>query len=181
MRTTAEEEAAYTDFVHEQWASLYRTALLMTGEHQRAEDVTQAALMKVYLAWPRVRAMDHPAAYARTILVHQLTSWWRLRSSSEVPSLVLVDGAEPPFDDRVVEARAIWSHVLALPARQRAVVVLRYYEDRTEAEIAEILGISPGSVKTHAHHALSKLRPQLREALGQTRLDDPSDLGRSAS
>jgi RNA polymerase sigma-70 factor (sigma-E family) len=170
--TEREPDRAYTDFVHQQWASLYRTAYLMTGDHQRAEDVVQAALMKVYLAWPRIGSMDHPAAYARTVMVNQLTSWWRRRSSTESPGITLVDAVQPAFDDDVVQARAIWSEVLTLPPRQRAVVVLRYYEDRSEAEIAEILGISAGSVKTHAHHALARMRGRLDPLATGTARDD---------
>ena len=161
----------YEGFVAGQWTGLYRTAFLMTGDHQRAEDVVQTALMKVYLAWPRVAAMKHPEAYTRTIMLNQLISWWRRRSSTESPTLTLVEPVQPAFDDRVVQARAIWSHVLSLPPRQRAVVVLRYYEDRSETEIAAILGISTGSVKTHSHHALARLRSRLSESVGDALVD----------
>jgi RNA polymerase sigma-70 factor (sigma-E family) len=167
MESAAEhsDDDSYSDFVQDQWSSLYRTAYLMTGDHQRAEDVVQTALMKVYLAWPRVGSMTHPAAYARKVMVNQLTSWWRRRSSTESPTLMLVEATQPGFDDTVVRAGAIWAEVLALAPRQRAVVVLRYYEDRSETEIAELLGISAGSVKTHAHHALARLRSRLDPSL----------------
>ena len=158
-----ERDLAYTEFVQSQWAALYRTAFLLTGDHQRAEDVVQTALMKLYLAWPRVASMSHPAAYARTVVVNQLTSWWRLRSNSERPTPNRTDQALPAFDEGLVVARTLWTQVLGLPPRQRAVIVLRYYEDRSEAEIAEILGISAGSVKTHAHHAMATLRDRLGE------------------
>ena len=170
-----ERDVAYTEFVHSQWAALYRTAFLLTGDHQRAEDVVQTALMKLYLAWPRVVSMSHPAAYARTMVVNQLTSWWRLRSNSERPTPNRTDQALPAFDEGLVEARALWTQVLALPPRQRAVIVLRYYEDRSEAEIAEILGISAGSVKTHAHHAMATLRGRLGEGLRELELDVQED------
>ncbi|MFC7726019.1 SigE family RNA polymerase sigma factor [Nocardioides sp. GCM10028917] len=158
-------DVSYSDFVQDQWSSLYRTAYLLTGDHQRAEDVAQTALMKVYLAWPRVGSMIHPAAYARKVMINELTSWWRRRSNTESPTLTLVEATQPAFDDTVVLASAIWAEVLALAPRQRAVVVLRYYEDRSEAEIAELLGISAGSVKTHAHHAMAKLRSRLDPSL----------------
>lgn len=181
--TDHERDVAYTEFVHDQWAALYRTAFLLTGDHQRAEDVVQTALMKVYLAWPRVVSMSHPGAYARTVVVNQLTSWWRLRSNSERPVLTLVDQAVstpadravPAFDEGLVEARTLWGEVLVLPPRQRAVIVLRYYEDRSEAEIAEILGISAGSVKTHAHHAMATLRARLGEGASGLGLDVQED------
>lgn len=170
-----ERDVAYTDFVQSQWASLYRTAFLLTGDHQRAEDVVQTALMKLYLAWPRVVSMSHPAAYARTVVVNQLTSWWRLRSNSERPTPNRTDQVLPAFDEGLVEARTLWTQVLGLPPRQRAVIVLRYYEDRSEAEIAEILGISAGSVKTHAHHAMATLRNGLGEGLRRLELDVQED------
>lgn len=176
-----ERDLTYTDFVEGQWASLYRTAFLLTGDHQRAEDVVQTALMKVYLVWPRVVAMSHPEAYVRTVMVNQLTSWWRRKSSTESSTLALVKPVQPAFDDRVVQARAIWSQVLTLSPRQRAVVVLRYYEDRSEAEIAEILGISRGSVKTHAHHALASLRSQLGSAFDGGVLDEAPESRRGRS
>ncbi len=166
-----DRDLAYTEFVQVHWVALYRTAYLLAGDHQRAEDVVQAALLKVYLAWPKVVSMSHPAAYARTIMVNQLASWWRVRSSRERPSVTVPEETVASFDDRVVEARAVWSHVLALAPRQRAVIVLRYYEDRSEAEIAEILGISAGSVKTHAHHAMATLRRRLGDE-GDARTPD---------
>ena len=166
-----ERDLAYTQFVEAHWLALHRTAFLLTGDHQRAEDAVQAALLKVYVAWPKVVTMTHPAAYARTVMVHQLTSWWRPRSSRERPAATPPEEAVPSFDERVVEARAVWSHVLTLPPRQRAVIVLRYYEDRTEAEIAEILGISPGSVKTHAHHAMARLRERMGMEISRRELD----------
>ena len=156
---------SYSVFVQDQWSSLYRTAYLLTGDHQRAEDAAQTALMKVYLAWPHVSSMIHPAAYVRKVMINELTSWWRRRSNTESPTVTLVEATQPAFDDAVVLASAIWAEVLALSPRQRAVVVLRYYEDRSEAEIAEFLGISAGSVKTHAHHAMAKMRLRLDPSL----------------
>ena len=102
-----ERDVAYTDFVQSQWASLYRTAFLLTGDHQRAEDVVQTALMKLYLAWPRVVSMSHPAAYARTVVVNQLTSWWRLRSNSERPTLTGLTRCCRRSTRRHVEARSV--------------------------------------------------------------------------
>jgi RNA polymerase sigma-70 factor (sigma-E family) len=179
--TDHERDLTYADFVEHHWAALYRSAYLLTGDHQRAEDVVQTALMKVYLAWPRVVSMSHPEAYVRTVMVNQLTSWWRRRSSTESPALTLVEPIQPAFDEGVVQARAMWSHVLALPPRQRAVVVLRYYEDRSEAEIAEILEISTGSVKTHAHHALASLRSRLGSSVEGRLVDETPDGRRGRS
>ena len=80
-----QDEAEFSSFAAAQWPRLYRTAFLLTGDHQLAEDLAQATLTKVYLSWPRIMRMDHPAAYARTIMTNQATSWWRRRSTSELP------------------------------------------------------------------------------------------------
>jgi RNA polymerase sigma-70 factor (sigma-E family) len=134
----------------------------MTGDYQRAEDVLQVALVRVYQHWPRVDKMDQPAAYARRVVVNQAVSWWRRRSSHE--SLTL--SVEPVWDGRVddvAEHERVWTAVLSLPRRQRAVTVLRYYEDMTEAQIAETLGMAPGTVKSHCHAAIRRLAELLDE------------------
>ncbi len=155
-------EVVYAGFVDRQWAALYRTAYLLTGDHERAEEMVRTALMKVWLAWPRVAAMQHLEASTRRVMVSQLTSWWCRRTTSrEPPGLTLVEPAQPAFDERVAPSSPVWSLVLDLPPRQRAVVVLRHYEDRSEAEIAEILGDTSESVNTHARQAMAALRPQL--------------------
>ena len=124
----------FTEFVRAHTASLFRTAYLMTGDYQRAEDVLQAALVRVYQHWPRVDTMDQPAGYARKVVVNQAVSWWRTRSAHE--SLMTLSN-EPAWDGRVddiAEHERVWKAVLSLPRRQRAVMVLRYYEDMTEAQ-----------------------------------------------
>jgi RNA polymerase sigma-70 factor (sigma-E family) len=157
------DAADFSAFVSAQWSALFRTAVLMTGDYQRAEDLMQATLVKVYVAWPRISSMSQPGAYARKILVNQATSWWRRRSASETPVAALPDGEQPAFDDSLAESRALWDAVLALPPRQRAVIVLRYYEDLSEEEIAETLGVARGTVKGHAHTAMAALRRRLSD------------------
>ncbi len=157
------EEDRFTEFVRASSASLFRTAYLMTGDYQRAEDVLQSALVRVYQRWPRVAAMAEPEAYARKVVVSQAASWWRKRSSHESP-LVLRD--EPSWDGRVEavpEHERVWRAVLSLPRRQRAVTVLRYYADMSEAQIAETLGMAPGTVKSHSHAAGRRLAQLLGE------------------
>lgn len=157
------EEDRFTEFVRAHTASLFRTAYLMTGDYQRAEDVLQAALVRVYQHWPRVDTMDQPAGYARKVVVNEAVSWWRKRSSHE-SLLKLTD--EPAWDGRVddvAEHERVWKAVLSLPRRQRAVTVLRYYEDMTEAQIAETLGMAPGTVKSHSHAAVRRLAELLGE------------------
>lgn len=161
MRRSDDDQ--FTAFVRAHGATLFRTAYLMTGDYQRAEDLLQTTLVRVYQRWPRVQEMHHPVGYARKVLVSQSTSWWRRRSSHEAPGL----RTDPP--DRVDLARdldehdRVWSAVLSLPPRQRAVMVLRYYEDLTQAEIAATLDTAPGTVKSHAHAASHRLAEMLAE------------------
>jgi RNA polymerase sigma-70 factor (sigma-E family) len=157
----AEAETAFREFVAARSAALVRAAYLLTGDRGDAEDAVQAALVRVYLAWPRIRRQEAVEAYTRRVLVREVLSWRRRRRvpqllTAEVPDVV---GPErPAADDDLRRA------LLALPPRQRAVVVLRYYDDLTEAQIADALGVSPGSVKTHASRALAALRATLAEA-----------------
>jgi RNA polymerase sigma-70 factor (sigma-E family) len=158
------DDAEFTAFVSAQWNALFRTAFLLTGDAQLAEDLTQASLTKVYLAWPRIMRMDHPVAYARKIVANQATSWWRRRSASELPADFSRDeNAQPGFDDSVAQSCSVWNAVLALPARQRAVIVLKYYEDMTVAEIADALAMAEGTVKSHTNRALATLGGLLAE------------------
>ncbi len=157
------DEDRFTEFVRTHTASLFRTAYLMTGDYQRAEDVLQSALIRVYQHWPRVDTMDHPVGYARKIVMNQAVSWWRKRSSHE--SLVTLHD-EPAWSgrvDEVPEHERVWAAVLSLPRRQRAVIVLRYYEDMSEAQIAVTLGMAPGTVKSHSHAASLHLAQLLGE------------------
>ena len=157
------EEDQFTAFVRAHHASLFRTAYLMTGDYQRAEDLLQSTLVRVYQRWPRVSAMDRPVAYARKVLVSQSASWWRRRSSHESPMLLRDEPAWGGRMEQVVEHERVWQAVLALPPRQRAVTVLRFYEDLSEAEIAETLGMARGTVKSHSHAATRRLAQLLGE------------------
>jgi RNA polymerase sigma-70 factor (sigma-E family) len=139
----------------------------MTGDAHLAEDLLQTTMGKVYKSWPRVSRVEHPRSYARAILAHEAASWRRKRSSSELPSEIRPDAAwSPGHDDGVVQADWVWRALQQLTARQRAVVVLRYYEDLTGAEIAAALGISEGAVKAHAHQALRALEGTLTTDAG---------------
>lgn len=157
------DEDRFTAFVTANSATLFRTAYLMTGDYQRAEDLLQTTLVRVYQRWSRVEEMDRPVAYARKVLVNQSTSWWRRRSSHERPVLVRDDRSWDGRLDHVPEHDRVWAAVLSLPPRQRAVTVLRYYEDLSEAEIAAALDMAPGTVKSHAHAAARRLAVLLAE------------------
>jgi RNA polymerase sigma-70 factor (sigma-E family) len=144
-------------FVTARYGALLRTAYLLTGDHHDADDLLQQSLIKAVGAWGRVRGDPEP--YVRTILVRQNVSRWRRRRwrelSTDTPPDVI--SLEEPVDDRLVLLRALD----LLAPRQRAVVVLRYYEDLTESQTAEVLGISPGTVKSQARDALRRLRGAL--------------------
>ena len=165
------DEDGFTDFVLTHSAALFRTAYLMTGDYQRAEDLLQTTLVRVYQRWPRVKAMDWPMAYARKVLVSQEASWWRRRSSHETTLLLLDEPVRGDRTEEVAEHERVWRAVLSLPARQRAVTVLRYYEDLSEAETASVMGVSVGTVKSTTSRALAKLRES--SVLLTGRPDDP--------
>lgn len=166
---TRRHDEEFDAFMTASWASLYRTAVLMTGDRHLAEDLLQNTMGKVYKAWPRVSRVDHPRSYARTVLAHEVASWWRKKSSSELPTEDWPDTGLPGHDDSVVAKVLVWRTLQELPPRQRAVVVLRYYEDLTEAEIAAALAISAGAVKSHAHQALRSLERRLSASAGNER------------
>ena len=137
---------------------MLRTAYLLTGNHASAEDLLQTALLKTYAHWHRV---EDPAAFTRRVLVTTQTSWLRRLSSTEQPTHDLPDRAAPEtelYDERkdvMVKALA------TLPPRMRAAVVLRFYEDLSEAETARLMGCSVGTVKTQTSRGLARLREQL--------------------
>lgn len=155
-------DAEFTDFVGASWPRLYRVAWLLLGDHGLAEDLVQTALAKTYVAWERIEDPGAAHAYTRTTLVNTASSWFRRRSwRTELATEVLPEQAhEHDASRRPDLARAL----AGLPARQRAVVVLRFYEDLDVAETARVLAISPGTVKSQTSHALAKLRVSLGEA-----------------
>ncbi|MGH3715817.1 MAG: SigE family RNA polymerase sigma factor [Micromonosporaceae bacterium] len=158
-------ERQFREFVAARSAALHRTAYLISGDWGLAEDLLQTALSKTYLAWHRIADKGAVEAYARRVLVNTATSWWRRRWRGEHPTEVL---PEPSHRDSYVEQHAerdaIWQHVKALPPKQRAVLVLRYYEDLTEAETARLLNVSVGTVKSHAARALKSMQQRLTAA-----------------
>jgi len=157
------DEAEFRQFVELRSTALLRTAYLMVGDWSHAEDVLQIALTKTYVAWRRLGGIEAIDAYARRVLVTTATSWWRRRWHGERPSESLPERAVDPHDGWA-EREAMWGHVRTLPPRQRAVLVLRYYEDFTEAETARVLGISVGTVKSQTARALATLRERLAAA-----------------
>jgi RNA polymerase sigma-70 factor (sigma-E family) len=157
-------EDEFREFVAARSGALLRTAYLLAGDWQNAEDLLQTALTKTYLAWKRLGELEAVEPYARRVLVNTATSWWRRRWHGERPTEVLPERAGPDETERQLERDALWTHVRALPARQRAVLVLRFYEDQSEAQTAALLNISPGTVKSQTSRALNTLRQQLAAA-----------------
>jgi RNA polymerase sigma-70 factor (sigma-E family) len=132
---------------------LARTAYLLVHDRQLAEDLLQTALTKAWFAWRRIEG--NPEPYVRRVMVTTAVSWWRRRWVREVPSDWLPERAAPGSE---VPDQDLWQALGRLPIRQRAVVVLRFYEDLTEADTADLLRCSVGTVKSQCSKALAKLR-----------------------
>ncbi|WP_250002393.1 SigE family RNA polymerase sigma factor [Actinoplanes sp. M2I2] len=161
-------EADYAHFVRTRTTALLRSAYLLTGDQHLAEDLVQEALARTHRAWARLDRPENAEAYARKVMYHaQVSVWRRPRVAEILPADFQPDrrrGADDPADaavERLVLRRAL----LTLSARQRAVIVLRFFEDHTEAEAAQLLGVSVSTVKTQTGRALDRLRtllPDLR-------------------
>lgn len=152
------DEEAFVAFVHARSASLLGTAWALTRDRQLAEDLVQSALAKCYVAWPRIRS-DDPEAYVRRTMANAQRNVWRRRLPSIQWSAEVPEPAEgrTSFEHSVVDRRTLLDAVATLSPRQRTVIVLRYYEDRTDTEIAQLMGCSVGAVKRHATRALRHL------------------------
>jgi RNA polymerase sigma-70 factor (sigma-E family) len=152
------DTAGFCEFVTTRQPALLRTAFQLTGNRADAEDLVQAVLAKTFQAWDRIE--DHGAldGYVRRAMVNTQISWWRRRRVEEYPTDELPDRADagpPPGSD--------WEDTLRravdrLPQRMRAAVLLRYYDDMSEADIASALGVTPGTVKSTVSRAMAKLR-----------------------
>jgi RNA polymerase sigma-70 factor (sigma-E family) len=156
-------DAEYSEYVAARLSSLRRLAAVLCDDWQRADDLVQATLTKLYVHWGRVRAATHPDAYARAVLVresiHERRSGWSRRVS--LRGTVSDSVAASADQDVVLDLRAA---VAALPPRQRATLVLRYYCDLTVEQAAEVLGCSPGTVKSQTARALAAVRRALGPA-----------------
>ena len=195
-------DEGFAAFVRERGDHHLRVAVLLTGDWHAAEDLVQASLVKLYRAWPRLDtgagqqteagqqtgagqggnagtgagAGGYPGgvdAYLRRIMVNTQRSWWRARWRRETPAAQLPEGIQ---DDDIADRQALGGLVrqalAGLPRQQRAVLVLRYCEDLSEAEVAQILGCSPGTVKTHAHRGIVALRAVLGREFGPLEVNE---------
>jgi RNA polymerase sigma-70 factor (sigma-E family) len=149
----------FEDFVAGRGQALQRFGYALTGDWALAEDLLQTALARAYPRWSRI-TRDDPEAYVRKIMLNTWSSWWRRRWRGEVPSAQLPEAAGPDSYVAVDSRQVLRAALAALPPRQRAVVVLRYHQDLSEVQVADLLGISVGTVKSQAAKALATLRQQ---------------------
>lgn len=170
--TSAQQQ--FTAYVRDRGPVLLRTARSLTANPCDAEDLLQTALTKTYLAWDRITDLGALDGYVRRTLVNTRTSQWRKRRVAEfvcedLPETDDTDAPDPA--EQQADREALWHAVARLPTRQRAMLVLRYYEDLTEVQTAEVMGVSVGTVKSAVSRALVKLRtdPDLTDAVFEDR------------
>ncbi|MCY1142373.1 SigE family RNA polymerase sigma factor [Actinoplanes sp. Pm04-4] len=172
MSTHSPADDGFRAFVEQQWGPLVRVAYLLTGDRGHAEDLVQAALEKTHRKWGRVSRMEAPVAYVRKAMVNTAISWRRRRRVSEVP-LLATDS--PPGSSgadaygSIEQRQQVTAALRTLPPRMRAVLVLRYFADLGESEVAELLGCSVGTVKSQASRGLDRLRAHLNPVPERTR------------
>jgi RNA polymerase sigma-70 factor (sigma-E family) len=155
----------FTHFVQARADYHRRLATLLAGDWHAGEDLLQASLVKLYQAWSRVDIATADA-YLHRIMANTHRSWWRARWRHELPAAELPEVAGADFAAQHAGGAAVRAALAALPRQQRAVLVLRYWADLPEAEVADILGCTAGSVKTHAHRGIRALRQRLGQPDG---------------
>lgn len=157
-----DHRAEFTDFAAARQRSLLRAAYLMVGDEALAQDLVQEALTKTYVAWPRLRRTEAAEAYARKAITTTAIGWFRRKGwTAERSTATPPEHASAGHADQVTRDEWLGQALGLLPARQRAAVVLRYYEDLTEAQTAEAMGCAVGTVKSQVSAALRSLRTHL--------------------
>jgi RNA polymerase sigma-70 factor (sigma-E family) len=164
---TTEVAVTYEQFADSRLAGLLRYAVMLTGDPYTAEDLVQDTMVRVQLNWRRVSVSDSPDGYVRRVLTNRFFdlrrgSWWKRVLLRPEPDLSAAAPRDHASDS--AERDRVWSMLAALPPRQRAVLVLRYYEDLPDAEIADVLGCAVGTVRSSISRALATLRADLVEA-----------------
>ena len=157
-RTRARQAEEFSAFVASRSGALFRVAYLVIGDHQLAQDLVQESLAKTYVAWPRLRDTANAEAYTRRVIATTAISWRRRRGFHEVPAEHLPEGAQTDPTSSMEVHDVLWSRLLELPPRQRAAIVLRHYVDLSEAQTAETMGCSVGTVKSSVSTGLRRLR-----------------------
>ncbi|NEA35312.1 SigE family RNA polymerase sigma factor [Streptomyces sp. SID13031] len=150
----------FEEFTISRQRALFRYAYLLIGDRGLAEDLLQESLTKTYVRWNKLRDSANAEAYTRRVMTNTAISWFRRKSWRERPHDTLPAGAPAPAEDTTGRVW-LWAELAKLPPQQRAVLVLRYYEDLTQAETARVLGCSEGTVKSQGSRALKKLRAGL--------------------
>jgi RNA polymerase sigma-70 factor (sigma-E family) len=151
-----EVSPTFEEYVATRGRALWRSAWLLTGDAQRAEDLVQTALVKCWRRWDQIAADGSVDGYVRRAVITTYTDWRRRRWTGEVPTAELPDGRTTDADLAI--RRDVLSALAELPRAQRAVIVLRFYDDLTEVQTSAALGVSVGTVKSHAARALKTLR-----------------------
>jgi RNA polymerase sigma-70 factor (sigma-E family) len=155
----AGDGSAFEEFVQDQMMALFGTAYLLVGDVHQAEDLLQSALEKAFRKWRRIQAMEHPEAYVRKVIVNLATDRWRRRRKTAEVTLDEAMVAAQPDETALVDLRhALLVGLHQLPVGMRAVLVLRYWEGLSDAEVAKELGRSVGTVKSQASRGLQRLR-----------------------
>ncbi len=152
------DDPGFRDYVQARSRSLLRTAYLLTGNLADAEDLVQSALAKTFLAWDRIEDRGALDGYVRRAMVNTHISWWRRRRVEEFPTDEIPDQAVVDHSVNSDLQESLRRAVDRLPQRMRAAIMLRFYDDMTEAEVAEVLGVSLGTVKSTVSRAVAKLR-----------------------
>jgi RNA polymerase sigma-70 factor (sigma-E family) len=170
----SDREAAFEAFVLGRQATLFRLAYLLSGDRHQAEDLVQGTLERTYQHWKRVASAGNPEAYVRRILVNSVTDWRRSRRFVVEQSLDAALDVPLPgggVADRLESHDVVVRALRGLPVRMRAVLVLRYFQDLSEAETASVLGCSVGTVKSQASRGLARLREAIepRPGIGKIR------------
>jgi RNA polymerase sigma-70 factor (sigma-E family) len=163
-------DEGFHEFVSTRSTHLQRTAWLLTGDWALAQDLVQTALARTWQHWGRVRRRDAPEIYVRRVMLSVYATWWRRKWRGEVPTEELPDHDQSADAYASVDLRlAVTAALAKLSRKQRAVLVLRYFDDLTEAQTAQVLGCTVGTVKSHANKAIGRLRsaPQLQELIRQ--------------
>jgi RNA polymerase sigma-70 factor (sigma-E family) len=158
------DRTQFADFAVARAAALHRAAYLMVGDAQLAQDLVQEALTKTYVAWPRLRDPRNAEAYCRKAITTTAIGWYRRKGWRNERPTERVRGDDPGLaghETAIVERDAVWRELQQLPPRQRAALVLRFYEDLTEAQTAEAMGCAVGTVKSQVSAGLTKLRDRL--------------------
>ena len=153
----------FEEFAATRMPGVLRFAAVLAGDRATAEDLAQEVLIRAYARWDRIGCLDRPELYVRKMMLNEFLNW-RRRSSRQIPAGGMASEPASIAPDHAAEyneREALLAELGKLPRRQRAVLVLRYYEDRGDSEIADLLGCSPGTVRSHASRALAALRVEM--------------------